>query len=202
MKVLLHVCCGPCACACVPRLKAQDKTVTLFYSNSNIDTAEEFKRREEAARKLAETDGVPFVVDAYDHARWLTEVAAGFENEPEKGRRCDRCFRFSLTRAFEYAAQYGYDAVATSLTVSPHKPSERIFAAGEDAAWCVGTKACGGSACAAPILLKEDFKKKEGFKLSVKRAAELGLYRQNYCGCEFSHAAQQKRSCNFGKEMV
>lgn len=192
-KVLLHVCCGPCACACVPRLKAQDCAVTLFYSNSNIDTAEEFAKRADAARKLAEVDSVPLVVDPYDHARWLEEVAAGYEIEPEKGRRCDRCFRFSLTRAFEYATANGYEAVATSLTVSPHKPSARIFAAGEDAAWCVGTKACGGSASAAPSLLKEDFKKKEGFKLSVQRAAELGLYRQNYCGCEFSHAAQLKK---------
>ena len=170
----------------MPRLKAQGCAVTLFYSNSNIDTAEEFAKREDAARKLAAADSVSFVVDPYDHARWLTEVAAGFENEPEKGRRCDRCFRFSLTRAFEYAVAHGYDAVATSLTVSPHKPSERVFAAGEDAAWCVATKACGGSASVAPNLLKEDFKKKEGFKFSVQRAAELGLYRQDYCGCEFS----------------
>lgn len=158
----------------------------MFFSNSNIDTEEEFARRQEAARVLAEVDNVPFVVDAYDHARWLKEVAEGYEAEPEKGRRCDRCFRFNLTQAFKYAAAHGYEAVATSLTVSPHKPSARVFAAGEDAAWCAGVATCGGSAAFAPVLLKKDFKKKEGFKLSVRRAAELNLYRQNYCGCEFS----------------
>lgn len=190
MRVLLHTCCGPCACACVPRLKAEGHNVALFFSNSNLDTEEEFARRAAAARVLAEADDVPIVLDAYDHALWLADVAAGFEHEPEKGRRCDRCFRFSLMRTFEYAASNGYEAVATSLTVSPHKVSARVIAAGEDAAWCCATKSCGGSAAAAPLLLKEDFKKKDGFKHSLARAAELGLYRQSYCGCEFSHAAR------------
>lgn len=202
MRVLLHACCGPCASACVPRLKEQGHSVSLFFSNSNIDTAAEFARREAAARTLAAADGVPLLTDPYDHARWLADVAAGFEGEPEKGRRCDRCFRFSLTRTFAYAAEHGFDAVATSLTVSPHKPSARVFAAGEDAAWCSAAKACGGSAAFAPVLLKEDFKKKEGFKLSVKRAAELGLYRQSYCGCEFSRRDCKSASLQKGASTV
>ena len=95
----------------------------------------------------------------------------GFENEPEKGKRCERCYRYNLRRTAEYAANNGFDAFTTSLTVSPHKPSAKVFAATDD-----------------PRFMREDFKKKEGFRLSVKRAAELGLYRQAYCGCEFSKA--------------
>ena len=169
MKVLLHSCCGPCASACVPRLKDAGRAVTMFFSNSNIDTREEFERRLLAARKLAAADGVELVADAYDHAEWLRAVAAGYELEPEKGRRCERCYRYNLARAAAYAAEHGFDAFTTSLTVSPHKPSAKIFAASED-----------------PRFLREDFKKKDGFRLSVRRAAELGLYRQSYCGCEFS----------------
>ncbi len=169
MKVLLHTCCGPCASACVPRLKEEGHEVTLFYSNCNIDTAEEFEKRRAAAQKLADHDGVGLVADEYDHAAWLKEAAEGFEDAPERGARCARCFRFSLARTAAYAAAHGYDAFATSLTVSPHKVSKMVFAASEDAHF-----------------LHEDFKKREGFKISVRRAAELGLYRQSYCGCEFS----------------
>ena len=160
--------------------------MALFFSNCNIDTREEFERRLAAARALGAADGVEVVADDYDHADWLEQVAKGFENEPEKGARCDRCFRYSLARAAAYAAAHGYDAFTTSLTVSPHKVSPRIFAAGEDAAWTAGVKACGGGASAAPKFLPVDFKKRNGFLVSTRRAAELGLYRQSYCGCEFS----------------
>ncbi len=141
----------------------------MFFSNSNIGTREEFERRLAAARRLAEADGVELVADGYDHADWLRAVAAGYESEPEKGRRCERCFRYSLARTAAYAAAHGYEAFTTSLTVSPHKPSEKVFAASDD-----------------PRFMRENFKKRDGFMLSVRRSAELGLYRQPYCGCEFS----------------
>lgn len=146
----------------------------MFFSNSNIDTEEEFTRRLESARKVAEAEGVEIAVDRYDHAAWLEEVAKGFEDEPEKGARCARCFRFSLSRAAEFAHSHGFDDFTTSLTVSPHKVSSVVFAAGAEA---------------GADFLPEDFKKRGGFLLSTRRAAGLGLYRQNYCGCEFSRRA-------------
>ncbi len=174
VKVLLHCCCGPCASACVPRLVEQGHGVVLYFANSNIDSREEFDRRLEQARKLAAADGVALAVEPYDHADWLEKVAKGLEDEPEKGGRCDRCFRYNLERAAAFAAANGFDSFTTSLTVSPHKVSERVFAAGSAAASTVP-------------LLEENFKKHDGFKLSLRRSAELGLYRQAYCGCEFSH---------------
>ena len=147
----------------------------MFFSNSNIDTAEEFERRRAAAETLAAAEGVPLVCDAYDHGAWLRDVAAGFEDEPEGGERCARCFRFNLARAARFADEAGADAFTTSLTVSPHKRSASVFAAGEAAAQ--GSRAA---------FLREDFKKRGGFLESTRRAAALGLYRQNYCGCEFS----------------
>ena len=150
--------------------------MTMFFSNSNIDTREEYEKRLGEARKLAAAEGVDLVADAYDHPEWLREVAAGYEDEPEKGRRCERCYRYNLARTAGYAAAHGFQAFTTSLTVSPHKPSAKIFAASDD-----------------PRFLREDFKKRDGFKLSVRRAAELGLYRQSYCGCEFSkHGVEGK----------
>ena len=188
MKVALHVCCGPCASACVPALRDLGNEVALFFSNSNIDTEAEFEKRLTNARKLAEADGVELVADSYDHEDWLEKVAKGFEDAPEKGARCARCFRYSLARTAAWAAEHGYEAFTTSLTVSPHKVSPMVFEAGADAAWEASTKGCGGSASAAPMFLPVDFKKKDGFLRSLRRTAELGLYRQSYCGCEFSRA--------------
>ena len=115
MRVLLHTCCGPCASACVPRLVDEGHDVTLFFSNSNIDTAEEFERRREAAAKLADHDGVPLVVDDYDHAAWLGEAASGYENEPERGARCARCFRFSLARTLILKLKHRFQAHLTHI---------------------------------------------------------------------------------------
>ncbi len=153
----------------------------MLFANSNIDTREEFEKRKTEAEKLAQHDGVRFASLPYDHDEWLREVAAGYENEPEKGARCARCFRYNLAKAAAFAAANGHDAFTTSLTVSPHKVSKVIFAAGQ-------TVASLTTDSRQPIVkfLECDFKKREGFKLSVKRANELGLYRQGYCGCEFS----------------
>ena len=191
MTTLLHTCCGPCASACVPALKELGREVTMFFANSNIDTREEFEKRLGEAEKLAAVDGVKIAVLPYDHEEWLREVAAGYEHEPEKGARCARCFRYNLTKVAEYAKQNGFDAFTTSLTISPHKVSPVIFAAGDAAATAVGSHfECW------------DFKKGGGYDRSVKRAIELGLYRQDYCGCEFSkerwtvHSKRETESTN------
>ncbi len=170
MTTLLHACCGPCASACVPRLKAQGREVVLFFANSNIDTKAEFEKRLESARRLAEADKVKLVVLPYDHEDWLRQVADGFECEREKGLRCARCFRYHFEKAAAYASAHGCEAWTTSLSVSPHKVSKTIFEAASD----------------LPGFLAEDFKKGGGFLLSCRRAQELNLYRQAYCGCEFS----------------
>ena len=179
MKVVLHTCCGPCASACVPRLTDDGHEVTMLFANSNIDTREEFEKRKTEAEKLAKHDGVRFAALPYDHEEWLREVAAGYESEPEKGARCERCFRYNLAKTAEFARANGIESFTTSLTVSPHKVSSMIFDAGKSV-----FDPC--SLIPDPSFLEIDFKKREGFKLSVKRAEELGLYRQSYCGCEFS----------------
>ena len=176
MKTLLHTCCGPCASACVPVLKDLRREVTMLFANSNIDTREEFEKRLHEAEKLAKVDGVKIAALPYDHEEWLREVAAGYEHEPEKGARCARCFRYNLAKAAEYAKAHGFDEFTTSLTVSPHKVSSQVFAAGHEA---------------GEGFSEIDFKKGGGFQRSVARSKELNLYRQSYCGCEFSHCKQR-----------
>ena len=187
MTVLLHACCGPCASACVPALKGAVGDVSLLFANSNIDTREEFEKRLREAEKLASVEGVPIAALPYDHEEWLREVAAGFEHEPEKGERCARCFRYNLRKAAEYAKAHGFDAFTTSLTVSPHKVSAMVFAAACDAEEAVtGVRNNPWDSSAKPHFAACDFKAHGGYDYSVKRAMELGLYRQSYCGCEFS----------------
>ena len=172
MNVLLHTCCAPCASHCVLALRGLGHTATLFFSNANIAPAEEYQRRLAAVYMLAETLKIPLLLDATSHDDWLTHVAAGFEGEPEKGMRCGRCFRYSLSRTCWEMERHGFDAFTTSLTVSPHKPTPLLFEIGK--------------AVSETRFLAVDFKKNNGFVQSVQLATEMGLYRQRYCGCEFS----------------
>jgi predicted adenine nucleotide alpha hydrolase (AANH) superfamily ATPase len=146
--------------------------VTLCFANANLAPAEEYERRLTAARQLAEHVGAPLLVDPPDHAAWLTAMQ-GVEQAAEGGDRCGRCFRYSLERVHALAAAQGFEAFTTSLTISPHKRSAVILAIGREL---------------DPIrFLAVDFKKQHGFQRSTELAKSYQLYRQNYCGCEFSH---------------
>lgn len=167
--VLLHVCCAGCAAACIDRLLANGYHVSLFYSNSNINTEDEFLKRREDALKLSTITGLKIYEDPYDHQAWL-KVISGFENEPEKGERCKRCFEYNLGRTAQKAAELNIPHFTTTLTVSPHKISKVLFSIGER----------------FPGFLPLDFKKQDGFKRSMELSRKYEFYRQSYCGCEFS----------------
>jgi len=172
MKLLLHTCCAPCASHCVLALQDLGYEVTLFYSNANIAPHDEFLKRLESVHTLAKRLNVPVLTDEPDHAEWLEQAAKGFEREPEKGARCERCFRYSLSRTCAAMQKHGFDLFTTSLSVSPHKHTPSIFKVGRE--------------LDPKRFLAINFKKDDGFKHSLQLAAEYGLYRQNYCGCEFS----------------
>lgn len=168
-RILLHTCCAPCAAGCLERLHEEGYRVTLFYSNSNIYPEDEYDLRLEYVRKLARILGVELLCDTYDHTSWL-EAVAGFEQEPEQGRRCSICFEFNLERAALRAEMEDITSFTTTLTLSPHKVSRMIFEVGK----------------IFPHYLSVDFKKRGGFERSVAFSKKHGLYRQSYCGCEFS----------------
>jgi len=170
-RVLLHACCGPCAGHAVEELRRLGHEVTLCFSNANLAPPEEYTRRLEAARQLAAHLNTPLIVDPPDHAAWL-EAIRGYEREPEGGDRCRRCFRYSLKRVQALAVEQGFDAFTTSLTISPHKHSATILALGRE--------------MEQDRFLALDFKKHGGFQRSATLARDCGLYRQDYCGCEFS----------------
>jgi epoxyqueuosine reductase len=168
-RILLHTCCAPCATACTERLIASGSETLLFFSNSNIYPEEEYLKRLENAVKLAAILNLKIQEDRYDHEEWLRHIR-GLEDEPEQGRRCMKCFGFSLSRAARAAEILNFPAFTTTLTVSRHKPSQMIFEAGK----------------IFPAFKPFDFKKQNGYSRSIELSKVYGLYRQNYCGCEFS----------------
>jgi len=175
-SILLHTCCSCCATSPVERLLSQGYEVVLFFSNSNIFPEEEYENRLQSARKLARMVNLQLIEDEYDHRSWLNHIK-GLENEPERGKRCIKCFEYNLKRAGLTAQELHIPCFTTTLTVSRHKPSKVIFTVGEN---FQGFE---------PM----DFKKKDGFTRSIALSKQYELYRQNYCGCEFSMHPHSRR---------
>lgn len=172
-KLLLHLCCGPCGTAVIERL-APAYDVTAYWFNPNIQPAEEHARRLQAAQTVASEFGVAMPVEAGGEEEFST-LAAGLEDLPEGGERCQRCYELRLRHAMRYARDHGFSHVACTLSISPHKPAAEINAIGLRLAQEFG-----------PQFVAEDFKKRGGFMRSCELSRALGLYRQQYCGCRYS----------------
>jgi predicted adenine nucleotide alpha hydrolase (AANH) superfamily ATPase len=167
-KILLHVCCAPCSTHSIEALKGEHE-VALFFSDSNIFPKGEYEKRLENAKKIAEIYNLKLIEDNYEHEEWRKFIK-GLENEPEKGKRCLKCFEFNMKRASDFAKSHNFDFFTTTLTISPHKNSKAIF----EIAKKLGN------------FFEIDFKKQDGFKHSTELSKKYSLYRQTYCGCEFS----------------
>lgn len=166
--IVLHTCCAPCAGGCIERLLEENKRVILYYSNDNLNTSDEFNRRLDSVKILAKHYDLALEVDEYNNDSWMSDIC-GLENEPERGRRCQKCFLHSLKKTSLFAEKFNAQ-YTTSLTVSPYKSSDVIFSIGRE----LGNFA------------EYNFKKQNGYLKSTKIAAELGFYRQNFCGCRMS----------------
>jgi hypothetical protein len=183
-RLFLHCCCAPCSSYVLEYLHRYFH-ITLFFYNPNITEEPEYeKRKEELKRYLRE---VPFgneikVADAdYEPERFLS-MANGYETCPERGERCERCFRLRLEETVKMAAAGDYDYFCTTLSISPHKNADLLMQIGEELAQVYGVS-----------YLPSDFKKKNGYKRSIELSAEYNLYRQDYCGCVFSKAARRQK---------
>ncbi|MCU0679586.1 MAG: epoxyqueuosine reductase QueH [Planctomycetes bacterium] len=172
-EILLHICCAACGAFVASCLK-DDFKVTLYYYNPNIFPAAEFKKRLEETERIADYFSLELIKEKYDHARWL-KIVAGKEQEPERGARCRICYQDRLAKTAQIAVGRKIVYFTTTLSVSPHKDARLISSLGEGLALKYAVN-----------FLKADFKKKDGFKKSIILGERLGLYRQDYCGCEFS----------------
>lgn len=173
-KILIHACCGICSGYPIACLLELDYLPIVYFSNSNLDTLEEFERRLNAQKIVCNYYNVPLYVDVYDHLEYL-KCIKGFEEEPERGLRCNKCIELRLRKTVQKALELNINKFTTSLPISPHKNFKKISELGINLGLEYGIE-----------YLAIDFKKKDGFLKSNNLSKKLDLYRQNYCGCEFA----------------
>lgn len=172
-KLLLHACCAPCAGYVIEKL-ARDYNLGIYYYNPNIYPEEEYFRRRNELEKYCAKLQLLFIEEPYDYREWEQSIL-GLEHEPEKGRRCDQCFKLRLEKAALYAASNDYGHLTTTLTISPHKTSSKIIEIGKEI-----------SSKHNIYFLSEDFKKNHGYQISSDIAKRENFFRQAYCGCYYS----------------
>ncbi len=180
-KLLLHSCCGPCSSS-VLELLVKYFDVDIYYYNPNIYPESEFIKRSNTQEKLLNqlNNKTKFIEGKYDYDLYKESVI-GLEKEPEGGLRCKKCINLRMEQACKYAKEHNYDFFTTTLSVSPHKNSKMINEIG----YSLQEK------YNIPYLYS-DFKKKEGYKRSIVLSKEYNLYRQDYCGCEYSLRNEKK----------
>ena len=172
--MLLHICCAGCG-AYVSKLLKEDYSVVLYFYNSNIYPDNEYNKRLKEVSAIAKKFNLKLLTEEYNHDRWLNKIK-GHESDSEGGERCLICYQDRIESTAIKTQAGKFDYFSTTLTVSPHKNAGNISEIGKKMAEKYNVK-----------FLDQNFKKKDGFKKSVELSKQLNLYRQNYCGCEFSN---------------
>lgn len=163
-RLLLHLCCAPCAAYPVPALRAQGHHVTGYFFNPNIQPEDERERRLDALERYAPALGLDLVVAA-DQGPDAWSAASG-----RGADRCRACYELRLRAAAREARAGGFDAFSTTLLYSIHQKHELIRAVAGEVARAAGV----------PFLYVD---LREGWAEGGRTYRESGLYRQRYCGC-------------------
>ncbi len=176
MKILLHVCCGPCALYPLKILREQGHLVEGFFYNPNIHPYREFKRRITALREVAEQEGFTVKIDTgYGLKEYLRRVVFHEDN------RCAICYDMRLEQAAARAAAGGFDAFTSTLLYSRYQNHKLIRQRGEQLGSAAGTG-----------FYYEDFR--TGWQEGIDRSLDMGIYRQPYCGCIYSEQERYDKS--------
>lgn len=176
-SVLLHSCCGPCSSYVLEYL-TQYFNILLYFYNPNIHPEAEYLKRLETQKNVIDRmnfkNKVRLIEGEYIQSDFFDAVK-GLENEPEGGKRCEKCIEARMKKAADAALKFNTDFFATTLTVSPHKNAFYINKTGKEIESKYDIS-----------YLVSDFKKKNGYKRSIELCREYDIYRQNYCGCVYS----------------
>ena len=182
-KLLLHSCCAPCSSYVLEYLSDYFE-ITVFYYNPNIFPEGEYTKRILEQQMLLQDmkvkHPVSFLAGSYERDKFY-EIAAGLEHLKEGGERCFKCYELRLAEAARMAQEDEFDYFTTTLSISPMKNAEKLNEIGNKVGGKYGVS-----------YLQSDFKKKNGYKRSIELSKEFGLYRQDYCGCEFSFRDRQR----------
>lgn len=200
MKLLMHMCCGPCSCYPLQKLRADGFEPVGYFFNPNIHPYHEWDLRLKTAKQFAETMAMELVTDERFLLRDFLRRALAAEGEAaapaagtqeealrfveayraQKNRRCRMCYAWRLEEAARYAAENGFSAFTSTLFYSIYQQHDVMRDIAERLADVYGV-----------AFYYEDFRSgwQEGIDLSIK----LGLYRQGYCGCVFSEEERYSR---------
>ena len=182
--LLLHSCCAPCSSYVLEYL-SQYFQITVFYYNPNIYPESEYTKRileqQTLIGQMKSKHPISFIAGAYDKERF-NAMAEGIETLKEGGARCMKCYELRLREAAEVAKKGNFDYFTTTLSISPMKNAVKLIE--------IGMRLAEEYQVA---YLLSDFKKKNGYKRSIELSKEYGLYRQDYCGCEFSKREREQQ---------
>jgi len=177
MKILLHICCAPCAIYPLKELRSRGMEVTGFFYNHNIHPYLEFRKRLETVRSYAALIDLAVIYrEDYRLEEFLGAVAAA------PAERCLYCYASRLEAAAEAAAEQGFDSFTSSLLYSRYQKHEAIRAIGEQ----IGAKY-------GVSFYYDDFR--PGWQEGIDISRKLGLYRQQYCGCIYSERDRYAGAC-------
>ena len=174
-RLLLHSCCAPCAGEIMEALSVSEIKTSIYFYNPNIHPIEEYEIRKDENKRFCDKLGFEFIDADYDKDNWFKRVK-GLENEPERGKRCTKCFDIRFERSALYAKENSFKVFATTLGISRWKDMNQIIEAGLRAAsrydevkyWDFNWRKEGGSSRMIEISKREHF------------------YQQEYCGCVYS----------------
>ena len=188
-RLLLHACCAPCSLEPVRLLMEEGFEPTICWSNPNIQPMAEHNRRLAELSRWCNEVGLPLIVAGDDRQLW--ERGAGRVGALDRERRCRACYALRLAEACRAAEREGFNHIATTLAVSPYQLFDVCNDVLERLASAHGL---------TPVI--RDFR--PWYPQATVRSRELGMYRQNYCGCRFSaaeaaidraHARDGRRAC-------
>lgn len=182
-KLLLHSCCAPCSSYVLEYLSDYFE-ITVLYYNPNIFPENEYTKRILEQQMLIQDmkvkHPISFLAGGYDRDKFY-EIARGLEHLKEGGERCFKCYELRLEEAARIAKEGEFDYFTTTLSISPLKNAEKLNTIGKKIGERYDVE-----------YLQSDFKKKNGYKRSIELSKIYGLYRQDYCGCEYSFRDRQK----------
>jgi len=173
-KLLLQICCAPCGTYISRERLAPHYDLTWYFCNPNLVSQEEYDKRLAMVELMAVKFNFPLLVEPYNHEAWR-EIACVRAGDPERGERCRFCYRDRLTKTACLAKEKGFDIFSTTLLVSPYKDVAAIRGIGREL-----------EEMSEVAFLDMDFQADDGYRRSQELAKELGLYRQKFCGCEYS----------------
>ncbi len=171
MKILLHICCGPCSLYPVKVLREQGHDVSGYFYNPNIHPFREFERRVNALEEVSGNLSMPVLWDesGYGLDAYMKEIGQGRLSD----KRCPICYHMRLEKTAATALRLGLPAFTTTLLYSRYQRHDLIKKMGNDIASKHGL-----------IFFYEDFR--EGWVEGIEMSKSMGIYRQPYCGCIFS----------------